>query len=341
MVYFRKLFVAQRKLSLSIFPAMCFPVFRLIVLSIALVLATSFESRADVWRVDNNPENVADSRTIQEAHDRAVAGDTIYVAGSPTAYPGFTMNKLLVVIGPGYFHRENPQTPASSTPAFIGNSTVTTGAEGATFMGLTFSSSFVIGATGVTVTRCRSTSNVYVDAADVSIQANYLDDLYVRAGNGSVVSNNHVDYLYAYRNSSNTLIINNVIRRYLQVENSTVQNNILVSGSFRPDETTRYSHNLGSGTQFGTENGNQSNVGMTAVFVDPETSSTDGRWQLAPNSVAIDAGSNGEDCGMFDGARPYVLSGVPPIPSITEFSAAASGSAASGLPVRLQVRANP
>lgn len=95
-------------------------------------------------------------------------------------------------------------------------------------------------------------------------------------------------------------------------------------------------NNIDAGDHFGTENGNQVNVDMSTVFVG--TGSTDGQWQLAAGSPAIGAGFNGVDCGMFGGPTPYVLSGIPSIPSIYIFDAPAIGSTAGGLPVRLSVK---
>ena len=70
-------------------------------------------------------------------------------------------------------------------------------------------------------------------------------------------------------------------------------------------------------------NGNQLNVNMNDVFVcytNCAAFSADGRYQLKALSPAIGAGSNGEDCGMFGGTDPYVLSGMPPVPAIYYFN---------------------
>ena len=78
-------------------------------------------------------------------------------------------------------------------------------------------------------------------------------------------------------------------------------------------------HNIGASEQFGTDNGNLSNVNMADVFVcwpNCPTYSADGRYQLKPGSVATGAGAGGIDCGIFDGNYPYVLSGIPTVPAI-------------------------
>jgi hypothetical protein len=54
-------------------------------------------------------------------------------------------------------------------------------------------------------------------------------------------------------------------------------------------------------------------------------------WRLKPGSPAIGAGLNGVDMGMFGGARPYVLSGVPSLPRITHFVSPSTATSSSGL----------
>ncbi|MFH0882855.1 MAG: right-handed parallel beta-helix repeat-containing protein, partial [bacterium] len=69
------------------------------------------------------------------------------------------------------------------------------------------------------------------------------------------------------------------------------------------------------------------------------TGSTDSQWQLAVDSPAEGVGVGGVDCGMFGGNDPYVLSGIPPIPTITHFFAPSTASQASGLNVELKAKA--
>jgi hypothetical protein len=113
------------------------------------------------------------------------------------------------------------------------------------------------------------------------------------------------------------VVENNVIYGRNYVYNSQFNNNILRDGTFSKSNTTYY-NNLSNSTQFGDEYGNQSNVNMLNVFLNE--GSTDGKWQLKEGSPAIGAGVGGIDCGMFGGDFPYVLSGIPAIPSVYEFN---------------------
>ena len=106
---------------------------------------------------------------------------------------------------------------------------------------------------------------------------------------------------------------NNVLMGGLYTHNGAYLNNILLDGSASGSNNFYY-YNLGNSTQFGNDFGNQQNVDMSTVFVD-YTSGVDNGLILAPGSPAIGAGFEGVDCGIFGGDRPYMLSGMPPIPS--------------------------
>jgi len=108
----------------------------------------------------------------------------------------------------------------------------------------------------------------------------------------------------------------------------------MISGSFISASSSQVLYNLGSGEQFGTQNGNQINVDMNAVFT--YSGSTDGQYTLLPSSPAVGAGLGGVDCGAFGVPSPYVLSGMPAnIPSIYLLNAPASGFT---LPLRIKAR---
>ena len=64
----------------------------------------------------------------------------------------------------------------------------------------------------------------------------------------------------------------------------------------------------------------------------------DRQFLLAPESPARGIGLNGVDLGMFGGATPYIISGVPPLPRITHFSTPASATSSSGLRFELKAK---
>lgn len=161
----------------------------------------------------------------------------------------------------------------------------------------------------------------------------------------SKISNNFIQAtsftkysIYMTVNSTATeLIINNNtfwgnLITYYTIHN----NNILIEGTYNNGAGDLTSHNLCNGTQYPATNNNQQNVDMSTVFVD-YVGYIDNDYILAPGSPAIGAGINGGDCGPFGngtGGDPYVLSGIPPIPTVFEATVTTMGS--SVLPINIK-----
>src|SRR6478736_4845175 len=77
-------------------------------------------SQAKIWRVNNSTGIVADFATPQEAINAATAGDTIHIEPSISGYPGFTLNKRLVMFATGSFSDANPGIQADPRQAVVG-----------------------------------------------------------------------------------------------------------------------------------------------------------------------------------------------------------------------------
>ena len=88
--------------------------------------------------------------------------------------------------------------------------------------------------------------------------------------------------------------------------------------------------------QLPLENGNITAEFFNDVFVGGED---DEQFVLRSNSLASGVGTNGSDVGAFGGLTPYVLSGIPGIPRITELVAPATATSTSGLRFRVRARA--
>ncbi len=69
------------------------------IIPILAILAIPAIVHASTWTVDNVAAHPADFRTIQDAVNAAVVGDTILVAGSAQTYGGFTSTKRLNIRG--------------------------------------------------------------------------------------------------------------------------------------------------------------------------------------------------------------------------------------------------
>lgn len=289
-----------------------------------------------VWFVSNTGNLSADFTSLSNAHNGASAGDTLYVEGSETGYGSWNVSKQLTVFGPGYFLDENPETQVNLLPAWIQSINFNAGSEYSKVSGCYVSAGITLNTSNLTIERNYVHINsvyTWVYCIDITnnsfsntIRQNYL----MRSGTTNVttidinansienvISNN---YIYSQGNSiigvltASSSINNNVMDGNIDVHYTMLQNNIYLGGNYSGTNNLLL-NNISYNSDFGTDNGNISEVDMeSGVFVG--TGSTDGQWMLAEGSPAEGAGYEGVDCGMYGGAAPYVLSGMPNIPAI-------------------------
>lgn len=331
-----------------------------------IVLLLALPVHAVKWRV-NNTGGGAHFSTLSEAYTAASDGDTIYIESSSLQYTSPNMTKRLVIIGPGYFLESNPNTQANKNSARISGFTFNTGSKGSIIQGVEIVGSLNITVDSITLKRnyIRHSSTGYktvvlsTGTKGSIITQNYIVNSANYNGYGAltietssighIISNNYLVnisgsggvYPALHMNSnSQAQIINNVFGSMVTILNSSFHNNILLEGPFEFSGSV-VTNNIGNSTQF-PESDNLQNVDMNTIF-DLTNPSTDGKYQLigeAGTNPAIGYGVLGEDCGIFGGSNPYVLSGIPALPSIYFFYAAPSASSASGLPTSIKVKSN-
>lgn len=321
--------------------------------------------QANIYRVNNNPGTAAQYTVAQAAHDACNAGDTLYIEGSTISYGTLNISKKINLIGPGYFLPQNPQTQVNPSSAPFTNINCNVGSLGSYITGLDVgyiqiydnnivlkrnyfhSASVTIPAvsiqsnkSGILITQNYITTSwsysgqyaigISAGCSNITVTNNYLGGLYI---NGTVI---YMDPAAA------ALIVNNTIvggaNNSLTLNNCTFNNNIVnfsagsISGA-NNSQNNNLSVNAMLDTTGGNSHHNQINVPMTSVFIG--TGSTDGQYKLKAGSPAIAAGLSGENCGMFGGSDPYVLSGMPTVPSIYFFGAPTSGYGT--LPVQVKI----
>jgi len=313
------------------------------------------------------------------ASSSVLPGDTIHLEPSPDSYGSATIAKRVIIIGNGYFLDENLNLQAVPVSSKADGITFNQGAQGSVLLGIDFRANNVnIYCDSIVVRRCKfsnpsgstpdwSNGTISVQyhsnaqstpANNIVISENYGIVITVGyASTGVLITNNYIAYNAASGDGATSnclsleanavaIIKNNIFRRgKVTANNSNFSNNIMVNGSF-VGTGNLMSNNLSNATQFGTGNGNQSNIDMSTVFVGTGTGiSADGQWKLKPGSPAIGAGfgstqANPIDAGMYGGAKPYVLAGIPPIPSIYSFTNQPVGSNTDPIDVTIKVRSN-
>ncbi|MFP4471243.1 MAG: hypothetical protein ACLFPE_11190 [Bacteroidales bacterium] len=313
-------------------------------------------ANATSWRVNSNTAIDADFSDLAAAIAAAANGDTLYVEGSLFDYGSVTVDKTLVLIGPGYFLDQNDSTQVNFNPAELENLTISQNAVACEIYGLYITGYVKISANDIIFARNHHQPNysgdilklAYTNAtSNCVITQNYLLGIhgYNYEALNMIITNNYVaDELVLDSDCSGT-IFNNVVLTKISAHNSVVKNNITYdhnNGGYSGNNSV-FEYNIAN-YQFGTMPpgpGNISGIDPADVFVDFDGTlgySEDAKWQLKEGSIAIGYGENGVDCGCFGGTSPYVLSGLPAIPHIYEAIVPTSGSAASGLPVTIKVK---
>ncbi|WP_221391439.1 hypothetical protein [Dyadobacter sp. NIV53] len=341
-----------------------------------IFLLSSLCCNAKIWRVNNNNGILADFTTVQAAHDGAKSGDTLHLEGSPNDYGSLSSTKKLVIIGPGYFLDQNTGFQAITLSAKIQGISYQEGSAGSEVMGIDFwGGTISVSSNDIVIKRNKFSSpngaepdwgigSVYISyvqnngaigAKNIIISQNYgLTVNVAYPSTGILITNNYITVPQYFGEetenvcltaSANAILLvqNNIFRRgKVLTYNSSVTNNILFAGFF-DGAGNLVANNIGSGTQFGTTNGNKSSIDMTKVFV--ATGSSDAKWKLKSGSPAIGAGygsttANPIDCGIFGSYSTYKLSGIPPVPSIYSFENQPVGSTNDPIDVTLKVRSN-
>lgn len=317
------------------------------IILLAIIIPT-FNVQAKLWRVNNTSGLNADFTNFTAAQASASVNDTIYFEGSTTSYGDITLTKPLVIIGPGYFLSENPQTNANIISSTFGNINFSTGSSGSIITGLSVSGSIEIKVGNISIIKNTVTGDIAINGSttfgNLIISQNYILGSIKRnsgysAINNIIIINNYirVDIIF---DSSYSGIINNNCFYYgtLNVHNFNIKNNIVKASNSPINSDNTLFNNIGSGNQFPLGNGNQQNVNMADVFVGTTGNSTDGQWKLKAYSPAIKAGDDGNDCGMFGGSSPYILSGLPSIPSVYEINMPATGDNLNGIDVTIKAK---
>jgi hypothetical protein len=316
-------------------------------------------SHANIFRVYyfGTPVSGVDYPTPQAAHDAATAGDTIQIYPTTTTNlsSGFAVfaTKPLVWVGIGYFLGTggNPGLQVSTSFIFMYQFTLNPGSDGTILEGLTFYSSLYFNSNNNVVRRCNFNAVPVVFQGSTtgnSIIQNYFTSSYITNNNALInIANVNISNNFFYSTAvtfsgvtSSGQLVNNIFSSSINIGTFLVQNNIqLDPASPITCASCVIQNNLSTGTAFGNTNGNQENVPAASLFTG--TGSTDGQWQLAAGSPARGAGVGGTDCGIFGGTTPYVLSGIPSIPSIYTLTSS-GGTTVPGptMPITISTRGN-
>lgn len=203
--------------------------FMLIAFCAPLMIAQS------IITIDNNPGSLTTYQTLQDAHDNAVPGDTIYVQPSSTSYGSATLSKPITIVG-----RSHSEIGAQS---FL--SDITIASSDVSLKGLSMGSVNTAvppasAFSNLNINDCRLTGALEL-GNETSLSPNTID-----IQNVQLRGNVFLNQIYVLADAINVVIANNVLTDGLRAYNSTslsVSNNV-----FRVDTNSVFVFNYTSNT---------------------------------------------------------------------------------------------
>jgi hypothetical protein len=302
---------------------------RLFLLPI-LIGSTMFAS-AKIWRVNNVPGVNADFTTIQAAHDalQVLNGDTIHLEPSITNYGALTMTKRLTLISIGDFLGVNPGNQYSLVTGTISSISINNvSASNSVFHCNVSSSVNITNANNLRFERCRIQNQVsFNQSSNNVVLSNFIYALTYTNSNNNIISNNIIEFYLDVNSTASATIINNVLfsnqpATGRQMNNSTLQNNIVNKAGGFTFTNCITENNLASNAAWPAGNGNQNNVNMASVFVN-QNGQDDASFvlQTAIANPAVGAGQAGVDCGAYGGTTPFKRGLQAAVPAIYKISA--------------------
>ncbi len=308
-----------------------------VLFSVTIGSASATVFRVNNGLTENKPGGLFNS--IQAAHDNNSTrnGDTLMIEGSAKGYDAFTCTKRLVIIGPGYFLGENAGVNGVVTSALInGYSYFNPGSQGSYFIGMESEYALTISTDNIYIIRCKIPIS-FSGVSNCKLTMSYINGI----GGGYSTTNTSITNCIIgsdYTNTSYSTYENNILvgKSDWRFSAGTFRNNILLERDAKVDiKSPNIQNNLAPNAQFGTDNGNKA-YEPSDVFVG--TGSSDGKYKIKATSPYIAAGYGGTQPGIFGGAEPYVLSGIPTVPIIYELNVPGTGSAAAGLNINVKIR---
>lgn len=287
-------------------------------------ISMAVAANAKILRVSNVSGSSAPYASIEAAHDAASAGDTIMVDGSPTRYGEnytITLTKKVVLIGPGYWLVQNGIMEEGASSAFI--------------------STLTIKAAGTVVKGMNITSTINVQASDIVINRCYLDGISIsRACDNTVINQSFIVGKIAGNTSNYHQITNNIFANTATFGHITGVNDCYIayntcrSAKFESNATnSTFENNLwkefnDKGSNNSVKDNYQTDIISTQAtndFIDSDY------YKLEIPEDVI------SKYGAFAGDSPYILSGVPSGPIITDLVVPTTVETGSKMNVTIKV----
>lgn len=268
---------------------------------LAAICSMAVAAHAKTLRV-NNVDPSASYATITAAVNAAVDGDTIMVEGTSKDYDETTLDKKVVLIGPGYWLRENGIGTEAAQSANI--QSITTTQEGTVIMGVHVWGNIQVDGSKTIIARCCIDGGVSIkkDVTNCIIRQNFIK--------GDVGSGyDHSFYHQITNNIFGNVACKGVNESYIAYNTSYNHwgESFWNSANCKIEKNIFYTNDI----NVGDGNTIQDNYIVGEAYQDIQTDK-DVRDCPLPQEA------NGY--GAFAGNDPYVISGIPAGPIIEELT---------------------
>ncbi len=156
---------------------------------IIVILFSSLQSSAKIWRVNNNPSLDGDvlqastlfDNTNNATNPEAASGDSVYLEPSGTAYNGFNVNKTnIVILGYGYFLHENTGLQANTITSRVSEIQFLTTSTGSSVSGVSVEGYvYCTNVSNILITRC-FIQYLYINGYTSNATGIRLDKCFIR-----------------------------------------------------------------------------------------------------------------------------------------------------------------
>ena len=310
---------------------------------IAVIALVCNAAQAKTWRINNDPEAKADFLSINDAMAslEVYAGDVLYLDPG-CRLPSQTISKGVTIIGTGYNLTESEEAMVAGIAISADNIKLT----GVNVSG---SISWSKACNNITIERCKAQGIIdyrssrsegvkiigcYI-TGDVSGGSSTRSPLILRNSiifgkvcniDNGIISNNTIIY-NSYTDTSSSY------HPLHDIKNSTITNNIIINTTTHTTTADNVVTHWSYMTIYNTAVTDYNTITNNVLSTDAEHAWADfptnkfiaakvedifvnegnqeEKYQLKAGSAAMGYGTNGVDCGAFDGLYPYVLCGRP------------------------------
>lgn len=303
---------------------------------VALLLSCSLGLQARILRVNNSPNIEASYNSLTNALTDAAIGDTIYLEPTSVAYgerdaysfSDLKINKQVTIIGPGFYLAENKITEYAAGESFIGG-TVRIGADNVNIQGVILSN-VRVEASNATLSRCQILNgNSTAIKVNTDVNATVIEQCFIVGDiqgqnypHNVMVNNNiicgNVTGLERSRIEHNTFGKYNRFGTVRDLKFCTVIENVMENQGKSKNNTSAFVNNF---------------VGDYSEYMEKADYTLDANYRIKLEAPISTKAADGGQLGAFGGGLPYVVSGLPDMPVITNITGPTSVNTYQGLPI--------